>query len=92
MNQKDKCLKIREIMYRANGIEEGTPNRHYTKWRNVNELEEYLSEFGGRVKNDRKRRRGYFVVHLYDSKNGRPVCAEIPKDFGEKVMVLGGFP
>jgi len=34
-----------------------------------------------------------FVVHLYDSKEDmRPVCAEITKDFGEKVMAMGGFP
>ncbi len=93
MNQKEKCLKIREMMYRANGIEEGTPNRSYVKWRNVNELEEYLGRFGGSIKHNRKRRRGYFVVHLYNlQEDMRPVCAEITKDFGEKVMAMGGFP
>jgi len=93
VNNGEKCLKIREMMFSANGIENGKSVRNHTKWRNLEELTEYLAEFGGSIKYDRKCRRGYFVVHLYDLKEDlRPVCAEITKDFGEKVMAMGGFP
>jgi hypothetical protein len=93
VTNKEKCLKIKEMMFGANGIENGKSVRSQTKWRNLEDLAEYLAEFGGSIKYDRKRRRGYFVVHLYDSKEDeKPVCAEITKDFGEKVMVMGGFP
>jgi len=91
----EKCLKIKEMMFSANGIENGKSVRNHTKWRNLEELTEYLAEFGGSIKYDRKCRRGYFVVHLYDMLEEpcvRPVCAEITKDFGEKVMAMGGFP
>jgi hypothetical protein len=84
----DKCLKIREMIFSANGIKNGKWVRNQTKWRNLEELDEYLAGFGGSIKHDRN-----FVVHLYDDwEDLRPVCMEITKDFGEKVMAMGGFP
>lgn len=96
MTNKDKCLKIREIIFLENGIRDGQLIENKIKWRNIDDLSDYLVQFGGAVKNDKKLRKGYFVIHLYDSVHPEskpfPVCAEIPKEFGEKVMTLGGFP
>lgn len=90
MNYKEKSFRIREMMYEANGVgdESGTKTR---KWKDIDDLGSYLKDFGGRIKNEKKRRKGYLVVHLYNTK-GSPVCAELPVDFAEKVLVLGEFP
>ena len=56
------------------------------RWRNKEELGLYLGGFGGRVKEDRRRRKGYLVIPLQ-----KGVVAEVPMDFAEKVLAFG-FP
>lgn len=65
-------------------------NRERNLWKNPEELERYLSAFGGRLKTDKKRRRGYIVCFIQRHQKGNLV-AEIPRDFAEKVLTLG-FP
>ena len=83
MNYKQKSDKLKELFYKTNGAGEPMPRR---KWHNKEELAEYLEKFGGQIKTNKKRKKGYLIVHL--QKN---LYAEIPMDFAERVLVLG-FP
>lgn len=96
MKYAEKALKLRELFYYTN-------KSFNPKWKNKQELESYLSKFGGRVKEDRKRRKGYLVCLLqegrkkekdnyYDPKERPDLVAEVPMEFAMKVIVLGGFP
>jgi len=87
---KEKALKIKEMMFRANGIGDGAvPGDR--KWTNLEHLNEYLEPFGCRVKREKRRRKGYLVVYLYSTKKS-PICVELTVDFAEKVLAMGGFP
>jgi len=93
---KDKAIKFKEITYKAQGLVlEGScwvpipsPSPHPTKpkWRDKGELGLYLGEYGGRIKEDKRRRKGYLVASLTDD-----LIAEVPMDFAEKVLAFG-FP
>lgn len=83
MNYKEKAEKFREMAYAANGGEN-------LKWRNKEELHSYLEMWGGRLKDDRRRRRGYLVSCLQEP--SKLIVAEVPMDFALKVLSMGGFP
>jgi hypothetical protein len=95
---KDKAIKFKEITYKAQGLVlEGSawvplpnpvPSAAPTKprWKDRKELNLYLGEFGGRIKEDKRRRKGYLVALLTDD-----LVAEVPMDFAEKVLAFG-FP
>lgn len=89
MTYKEKAKKFRDLVYAANGGEK-------IKWRNPEELQAYLEVWGGRVKEDRKRKRGYLVSLLQGGDpilEGNPIIvAEVPMDFAMKVLSMGGFP
>jgi len=94
MTYNQKSIKLKELFYRANRLDlafnmvslvDYTVNS--VKWRNPKELSEYLEKFGGQIKQNKKRRKGYLIVHLQEN-----LYAEIPMDFAEKALVLGGFP
>jgi hypothetical protein len=84
MNYKQKSEKVKELFYKTNKI--GDPSLEHLKWRNQQELAEYLAKFGGQIKTNKKRRKGYLIVHLQ-----KKLYAEIPMDFAERALVLG-FP
>lgn len=88
MTYKEKAAKFKELTYSENRKHE------YVKWRNRDELAAYLEAWGGRVKGDRKRRKGYLVSVLQDPKSdiGEFIVAEVPMDFAEKVLAMAGFP
>lgn len=90
MKYAEKCSRIKEMMFRANGIGDGA-NPVERKWNNLEHLNEYLEPFDCRVKREKRRRKGYLVVYLYSTKKS-PVCAELTLDFAEKVLAMGGFP
>jgi hypothetical protein len=98
MKYREKAEAFRHLAYRANGLTYppmarwvGDPRPERPKWRSLRELEAYLLEWGGRVKKDTKRRRGYLVVDLNEGMNP-PQIIEVPMDFAMRVLVLGGFP
>lgn len=76
----DKAARFKEIAYRQNRGDR-------VKWRNPDELQAYLEGFGGGLKVDKRRRRGYLVCVLQHL-----IVAEVPMDFAEKVLAMGGFP
>jgi hypothetical protein len=96
MTYNQKANKLKELFYRTN-LRPFDRSRATTpaaiaaaetiKWRNPKELSEYLEKFGGQIKTNKKRRKGYLIVHLQQN-----MYAEIPMDFAEKALVLGGFP
>lgn len=88
MTYKEKAAKFKELTYRENR------RLDYVKWRNRDELAAYLERWGGRVKEDRRRRRGYLVSVLQDALTdvGPLLVAEVPMEFAEKVLAMNGFP
>ena len=78
MKYREKAELLKDLFYKT--------NRERDLWKNPEELERYLSAFGGRLKTDKKRRGGYIVCFLQSN-----LVAEIPRDFAEKVLTLG-FP
>lgn len=99
MTYKQKVDKFREICYKQNE----DPN--HKKWQNKEEFESYFLKFGGRIKTDKKRRKGYLVCLVQKGRSQskyyrsplshecRPdLVVEIPMEFATKVLVLGGFP
>lgn len=88
MTYIEKAAKFKELTYREN-------NRlNLIKWRSRDELAAYLERWGGRVKEDRRRRRGYLVSVLQGPLTdvGSLLVAEVPMEFAEKVLAMGGFP
>lgn len=83
MKYKEKSELLKALFFKM--------NREKNLWKNPEELEQYLSAFGGRLKTDKKRRRGYIVCFL-QRHQGRALAAELPLDFAEKVLALSGFP
>lgn len=101
MTYREKAERFRELAYRANGLEypprerwAGSTAPERPKWKNVAELDSYFKKWGGRLKRDPKRRRGYLVVPLQEETTAHrfPVFAEVPMDFAMMVLVMGGFP
>lgn len=89
MKYKDKALKFRERTYEAQGLVQvpGGWNRiRPIKWRNMEEFDAYLEAFGGRVKKDKRRRKGYLVAPVQTD-----CVVEVPMEFAEKVLAFG-FP
>lgn len=87
MNYKQKSDKFKDLVYAAN------KDINALKWKNKEELEEYLKKHGGKIKNDRKRKKGYLVCLLQKGRHlGRDdLVAEVPMEFAMKVLVFG-FP
>lgn len=82
----EKAERFKDMAYREN---RGDP----LKWKDPHELDVYLRVFGGRLKEDRRRRMGYLVCVLQEKTRVLPfIVAEVPMDFAEKVLALGGFP
>lgn len=101
MNYKEKAEKFRELAYKAQGLDYPPKERwikslavERQKWKNLSELAAYMEHWGGSLKDDPKRRRGYLVVPLQDEtiQYKSPVFAEVPMDFAMKVLAMGGFP
>lgn len=100
MTYKEKAEKLREMVYKANGLE--YPPKTFgdhkpiscQKWKSVSELSEYLESWGGSLKSDARRRKGFLIVPLQDETiyHNAPLVAEVPMDFAMKVMVMGEFP
>lgn len=97
MTYKQKADKFRELCYKQN------ENPNHKKWKNKEEFESYILKFGGRIKEDKKRRKGYLVCLVqkgrkknlknYDPIPAKPdIVVEISMEFATKVLVLGGFP
>lgn len=94
MKYKEKAFKFKERAFEAQGLAfvngfwtpmEGRPVGSQ-KWRGRTELTAYLESFGGRIKKDKRRRKGYLVSVLQND-----FVAEVPMDFAEKVLAFG-FP
>ena len=93
MTYEEKADKFKELAYKANSVS------GELKWRNREALSSYLVSWGGRIKEDRRRRRGYLVCLLQESREANNIfpavpalVAEVPMDFAEKVISMGGFP
>lgn len=87
------CLKYSEKAERFKYLAHKENGNVDLKWKNPEELRTYLEMFGGRLKEDRRRRRGYLVSLLQDKNKTYPcLVAEVPMDFAEKVLAMGGFP
>lgn len=94
MKYNDKAFKFKEKAYEAQGLVlvDGfwTPMKDRPvssqKWRGRTEFIAYLESFGGRVKKNKRRKKGYLVVVLQND-----FIVEVPMDFAEKVLALG-FP
>jgi hypothetical protein len=87
MKYKEKAERLKEIIYRANGcyLEPRTQN---LRWNSRDDFENYIMSIGCNLKENKKRRSGFIVTpYLYDR-----VCAEIPIDLAEKILVLGDLP
>lgn len=98
MTYRQKCERFRELAYEANGLSYPPKSRPVLspapirlKWKSMEELDEYLWSFGGRVKTDRKKRGGYLVVDLNEGMI-EPQIVEVPMEFATKVLAMGGFP
>lgn len=83
----DLSARFRELAFRENR------DLKCMKWRDPGELGSYLGGFGGRLKEDRLRRRGYLVCVLQEkTPMYPPTICEVPMAFAERVVALGGFP
>lgn len=86
LSYKDKAERFRDLTFKEN---RGDP----LKWKDPDDLNAYLERFGGRLKEDKRRRRGYLVCLLQKRTITFPsLVAEVPMDFAEKVLAMGGFP
>lgn len=83
MKYKEKAELLKQVFFKVNKAED--------RWKNPEDLERYLAEVGGRLKSDKKRRKGYLVCFLQNHQ-GRTLVAEVPTDFAEKAIVMDGFP
>lgn len=101
MTYKEKAEKFRELAYAANGLEYppkarwiASPAPVRQKWKSMEELALYLKDWGGRLKADSKRRKGFLVAPLQDEtiQYKHAVVAEVPMDFAVKVIMMGDFP
>lgn len=92
MKYEQKAAKFKEMTYGAQGLvfDEGVcrpvGDGMNPKWKSKEELIGYLGSFGGVIKQDKRRKRGYLVSVLTDD-----MVAEVPLDFAEKVLAFG-FP
>lgn len=86
MTYKEKAAKFKDMVYKENAGD-------LLKWKNRKEFSEYLENWGGRMKEDLVRRRGYLVAFIQNSTDKHPrIVAEVPMDFAMKVLSMGGFP
>jgi hypothetical protein len=84
----ERASAFRELMLKSNKGEK-------LKWRNAEELGDYLESWGGRLKSDRRRRRGFLVSYIQGPKIGQKfeeIIVEVPMGFALKVLSMGGFP
>lgn len=84
MRYREKAERFKKLIYNENR------DSSSLKWKNKEELSLYLESFGGRIKEDKRRRKGHLVSVLQDSPP--KLVAEVPMDFAMKVLVMGGFP
>jgi hypothetical protein len=90
MRYSQKAEMFKKIVYEAN-------NLPVLRWRDREELAGYFAKYGGRIKEDRRRKKGHLVSLLQDKLtfngviNSR-IVAEVPMDFAMKVFVLGELP
>lgn len=86
MKYREKAERFRDA-----AVKENAGSR--LKWKNPDELRAYLERFGGRLKENRRRRKGYLVCVLQKKTHLYPeLIAEVPMDFADKVLAMGGFP
>ncbi len=83
MKYHEKALKIKEIIYKI--------QQEKKKWKNLEDLEDYLKKYNSRIKNDKRRRKGFLVSHLYNHSE-KSIVLEVPNDLAEKIMVFSDFP
>lgn len=83
MSYAEKAELLKQVFFKV--------NRSENRWKDPTDLERFLVEVGGRLKNDKKRRKGFLVCWLQHH-NGVDLVAEVPRDFAEKAIVMGGFP
>lgn len=83
MKYVERSELLREVFFKVNKSE--------NRWKDPDDLESFLVDIGGRLKNDKKRRKGFLVCWL-QTHNGVDLVAEVPRDFAEKSIVMGGFP
>lgn len=88
MRYREKADAFRELMLKSNKVEK-------PKWRNSEELAVYLESWGGCLKMNRRRRRGFLVSYIQGPKIGQKfeeIIVEVPMDFALKALSMGGFP
>lgn len=90
MRYAKKAEIFKKMVYEAN-------SPPVLRWRDRDELADYFAKYGGRIKEDRRRKKGHLVSLLQDKLtfNGivNPrIVAEVPMDFAMKVFVLGELP
>jgi hypothetical protein len=60
------------------------------KWKHLNEFSLWLEDWGGRIKDNKRKRKG-FVVREFVA-GGKRMCYEVPSEFAERCLVLDGLP
>jgi hypothetical protein len=89
MKYADKARLFREMCFRENRVEP-------MKWSNPEEFQDYICRFGGRFRSDMRRRRGYLVCYVQGPLENHPkakeIIVEVPMEFAEKALAMGGLP
>lgn len=83
MKYSEKAEQLKQVFFKVQRAE--------NRWKNPEDLERFLVGIGGRLKDDLRRRRGYFVCFIQNHQ-GRRIIIEVPRDFAEKALALGGLP
>lgn len=83
MKYGEKVAALKELLVRVNRTED--------RWKGPAEFESYIVSCGGKLRSDKKRKKG-FVVCFIQWHQGKKIIVELPKDFVERALVLGGLP
>lgn len=83
MKYREKAEVLKNLFFRV--------NRSENRWKDPDDLERFLVGIGGRLKEDRRRRRG-FLVSFIQRHGGRDLVVEVPIDLAEKSLALGSLP
>lgn len=83
MKYSEKASALKELLCKV--------NQRDNRWKNPAEFESYIVSCGGRLRKDKKRKKG-FIVCFIQWHQGKKIIVELPNDFVERALILGGFP
>lgn len=84
--------KQKKLLWNTN-IARGYSGPDRIRWNTREEFSRYIESIGGRLKEDKKRRKGYLVFVVKENWNYAPrIVAEFPMEFVDKALALGFLP